>query len=63
MLNKAAIHEIDPMKEPQGFYGNLFFVPKKDGGIRPIINLRNLNQSISAPHFKMEGLHMLRDLQ
>jgi hypothetical protein len=62
MLDKAAIHEIDPTEAPRGFYSNLFFVPKKDGGIRPIINLRTLNQNISAPHFKMEGLHMLRDL-
>ena len=40
----------------------LFVVPKSGGGWRPIIDLRQLNQYIDSPHFKMEGLHMLPSL-
>ena len=29
---------------------------------RPVVNLRPLNQYIPCEHFKMEGIHMLRDL-
>ena len=37
-------------------------VPKKDGGQRPIINLKKLNSFVQTQHFKMEGIHMLKDL-
>ena len=37
-------------------------IPKKGGGQRPVFNLRQLNQFIKYEHFKMEGIHMLRDL-
>ena len=45
-----------------GFYSALFLVPKKDGGHRPVINLKALNEYVSAPHFKMEGIHTLKHL-
>ena len=46
-----------------GFYSNLFLVPKKaHGSAQPVINLRALNQFVLTEHFKMEGIHMLRDL-
>ena len=34
-------------------------VPKKDGGQRPVINLKSLNRFVHTEHFKMEGLHIL----
>ena len=37
-------------------------VPKKDGGQRPVIKLKALNQFVIAPHFKMEGIHTLKTL-
>ena len=40
----------------------LFQVPK-DGQMRPVINLRPLNQFLFHNHFKMEGMHVVRDLQ
>ena len=39
-----------------------FSCTKKDGGQRPVINLKNLNSFIHAPHFKMEGIHTLKSL-
>ncbi|KAM4748674.1 LOW QUALITY PROTEIN: uncharacterized protein WCC33_006046 [Rhinophrynus dorsalis] len=47
---------------PVGFISNIFLVRKKDSGLRPVINLRTLNECVLYRHFKMEGIHLLRDL-
>ena len=39
-----------------GFYSQLFTILKKDGGIRPVFNLRRLNAYLTVPHFKMEWM-------
>ncbi|KAM8977409.1 uncharacterized protein RCH25_044212 [Pelodytes ibericus] len=44
------------------FISNIFLVRKKSGEFRPVINLRSLNQHVAYRHFKMEGIHLLRDL-
>ena len=44
LLEKQAIVRLTPPLSP-GFYSSVFVVPKKDGGWRPIINLRELNRS------------------
>ena len=44
------------------FFSNLFLVLKKNGSMRPVINLKALNQWVETPHFKMEGLPTLQDL-
>jgi len=59
MLSKHAISEIGSTHE--GFFSQMFLVPKKDGRQRPVINLKRLNQSVKTEHFKMEGIHMLKD--
>ena len=48
--------------EWQGFLSSIFLVPQKDGGHRPIINLKKFNDFIPHTDFKMEGIHMLKDL-
>ena len=49
-------------KQDQGFYSSLFLVQKKGGGLRPIINLKSLNEFIPTVHFKMVGMHTVKDL-
>jgi Reverse transcriptase (RNA-dependent DNA polymerase) len=52
-----------PIPESSGkFFSSIFLVPKKTGGYRPIINLKNLNSHIRFEHFKMEGMDSVRHL-
>ena len=60
MLQKGAIQEVPHISGE--FLSNLFLVDKSDGGKRPVINLKNLNSFIPYQHFKMEGLHLMKDL-
>ena len=63
LLAKKAIHQVlTHTPSNRGFISSIFIVPKKDGGNRPVINLKPLNQFLIYEHFKMEGIHMLRDL-
>ena len=60
MLSKGAIQKVKPTRDH--FISNIFLVPKKDGGNRPVINLKKLNQFIPYIHFKMEGLFLVKEL-
>ena len=40
----------------------IFLVPKKGGEHRPVINLEDLNVFLRYKHFKMEGIHLLKDI-
>ena len=54
LLSKGAIKQIP--KSQAKFVSRLFTVPKKSGGLRPVINLKTLNQFLHLQTFKMEGL-------
>ncbi|KAL0195548.1 hypothetical protein M9458_009120, partial [Cirrhinus mrigala] len=53
LLRKEAIEVVPPHVRESGFYSRYFIVPKKDGGLRPIIDLRRLNRSVMKLKFKM----------
>ncbi len=53
LLGKEAIKVVPPHERESGFYSRYFIVPKKDGGLRPILDLRQLNHSVSRLKFKM----------
>ncbi|XP_041427028.1 uncharacterized protein LOC121396278 [Xenopus laevis] len=40
----------------RGYYSNLFVVPKKDGSVRPILDLKELYTFIRPRRFKLESL-------
>ena len=44
------------------FISSIFAVPMKDGSHTPVVNLKPLNLFIQKAHFKMEGVHMVKDL-
>ena len=53
LLKKRAIQLVDPALTDQGFYSKYFLVPKKGGGLRPILDLRLLNKYLWVLSFKM----------
>ena len=60
LLQKGAVEKTEA--HPEGFYSILFPVPKKDGGQRLVINLKALNTFVQPAHFKMEGIHTLKEI-
>lgn len=48
----GALAIAEPMENQ--FLSSFFLIPKSSGGVRFILNLRDLNRYISPPHFKME---------
>lgn len=55
LLHKDAIEQVTDPSTP-GFHSRYFPVPKKDGGLRPILDLRDLNLYISPRKFRMASL-------
>ncbi len=53
LLRKEAIEVVPPHERESGFYSRYFIVPKKDGGLHPILDLRQLNLSVMRLKFKM----------
>ncbi|XP_073720453.1 uncharacterized protein [Misgurnus anguillicaudatus] len=53
LLCKEAIECVPPHNRESGYYSRYFIVPKKDGGLRPILDLRHLNRSVAKLKFKM----------
>ena len=60
LLRKQAIETVPDSQIGTGYYSTFFMVPKKDGGFRPILNLKRLNMNLQVPHFKMETFQNIR---
>ena len=56
---KSAVEPVPPGQEKDGFYSTYFVVPKKDGGVRPILNLKPFNRCLPKQKFKMETLQSI----
>ncbi|KAK7899532.1 hypothetical protein WMY93_020385 [Mugilogobius chulae] len=52
LLTKKAIREVK-CDQRTGFYSRYFLIPKKDGGLRPILDLRSLNKFLRPLKCKM----------
>ncbi len=53
LLQKGAIEEVPQLDVERGFFSRYFLVPKRDGGLRPILDLRRFNFSLYKGKFKM----------
>ncbi len=53
LLQKGAIEEVPQSDVERGFFSRYFLIPKRDGGLRPILDLRRLNFSLYKGKFKM----------
>ena len=56
MIAKGAVVPVPLDQEETGYYSTYFLVPKKDGGLRPILNLRYFNRHVQKLSFRMETL-------
>ncbi len=63
LLQKGAIQEIPQLDIEQGFFSRYFLVPKGDGGLRPILDLRRLNFSLYKGKFKMLTMKTMSQIQ
>ncbi|XP_071575169.1 uncharacterized protein [Temnothorax nylanderi] len=52
LLYKGAITVVEPSADQ--FLSSFFLVEKSSGGVRFVLNLRDLNTFLSPPHFKLE---------
>ena len=48
--------EVPALERGQGFYSNLFVVPKPNGDVRPILDLKALNRFLRIRSFRMESI-------
>ncbi len=53
LLQKEAIEELPQSDVEREFFSRYFLVPKRDGGLRPILDLRHFNFSLYKGKFKM----------
>ncbi|CAM4658873.1 unnamed protein product [Leuciscus chuanchicus] len=53
LLSKGAIKPLSQAQSERGMYSRYFLVPKKDGGLRPILDLRRLNKALLKRRFRM----------
>ncbi|KAL0183526.1 hypothetical protein M9458_019222, partial [Cirrhinus mrigala] len=59
LLEKGAVEVVHPAQSESGFYSRYFLVPKKDGGLRPILDLRHLNRALMKRPFKIITLKQI----
>ena len=66
-INEEIVHlkennVIEPCKHEEGeFISNVFLRPKKNGGVRLILDLSELNKALTYQHFKMDNIHTVLD--
>jgi hypothetical protein len=54
LIEKGAIEEAPLHPPPLSFISNIFLVQKRNGKMRPVINLKKLNTAyLKTPHFRM----------
>lgn len=53
LLAKEAVTVVPQEQRNSGLYSPYFLVPKKTGGMRPILDLRTLNESVAKRPFRM----------
>ncbi len=59
LLAKRTVETVPPAQSESGFYTHYFLVPKKDGGLRPILDLRHLNHALMKRSFRMTTLKQI----
>lgn len=64
LLEKGAIERVHPNIQRDSFYSTYFHISKKDGGVRPVLNLRHLNMFLKTLPFRMlRAANILRSVK
>ncbi len=53
LLSNGAVETVPLANSESGFYSRYFLIPKKDHGLRPILDLRHLNRALMRWPFRM----------
>lgn len=56
LATAGTIQAVPQTDRGKGYYSNLFMVAKKDGSLRPVLDLKDLNPFVRRCHFKMESI-------
>ena len=56
LLAKMAVRRVVDYQTSPGYYSPYFLATKKDGSLRPILNLKIFNQYLVKEKFRMETL-------
>ncbi len=59
LLEKGAVERVPPNELESGFYSRYFVLPKRDGGLRPILDLRPINRALCKRPFRMITLKQI----
>ncbi len=59
LLKKGAVVRVQPSELESGFYSRYFVVPKRDGGLCPILDLRPINRALCKRLFRMITLKQI----
>ncbi len=59
LLEKGAIEMVPPALSESGFTAVTFLIPRNDGGLRPILDLRRLNHALMRRPFRMITLKQI----
>ncbi len=59
LLVKGAVETDSPAQSKSGFYSRYFLVPKKDGGLRPILDLGHLSRALIKRPFRIIALKQI----
>ena len=62
LFGKNAIENVPVKERLEGFYSIFFLVPIKTGDLRPVLNLKSLNNFLHKKHFKMDSLNGVLNL-
>ena len=62
MVKQKVIEPVSNQPVDGEFISNIFMRPKKDGGVRVILNLKEFNEFVEKKHFKMKSLQTAIDL-
>ena len=61
LLIKEVVEPVPYHLRGTGFYCNLFLVPKKSGGFRPVLNLKPLNPYVQRKGFKLDSIRSVKN--